>query len=72
MLQHGLIRIQKSIHTVLRTALFIPVQIPTRYTLRYAFRPADVRKAMYRCQRLKIISFACERVTRWSGEEWMM
>ena len=42
MLQYSIIRIEEPIHTILRTALLAPVQLPTRDPLGHTLFPADV------------------------------
>ena len=48
MLDNREIRIQKPIHTILRTALLAFLQLPASNRARYAFLPADIRQIMNR------------------------
>jgi hypothetical protein len=45
------IRIQKPIHTVLRTALLTLLQFPTANRTRHTLLPADIREVMHRCMK---------------------
>lgn len=47
MLQHRHIRIHEPIHTILRAALLILLQLPRRNLARHAFRPADISQAVH-------------------------
>ncbi len=60
MLNNREIRIQEPIHTVLRAALLVLLQLAASDRARYAFAPADIGEVVYRCLVLAFVhsSFA--------------